>query len=340
MSKFKRIDESVVIPVARIFVDAVNDQIFATNKNDIKKGGGWRVPAKTAGYQRDPYKRLPWLLKRGTTFSRPLCRPIEVGEARAVEGSTELFHPVFDGGGRWLMAQIAGQETLVCRVHYGLSRAEEAKLFDEFDSETLRLKGVDRFLARLAAGAEEENDITEAISPYTVGVGSHKKIDAVGVLRTIYRMDNGLAVMARTAKIVANTWGGFGSTGKSYNAPGNLFGAIAILVTSLPSYFDEGILREIMEKYPPATLEALVKAEWAKKPKAAVIKLTTDSIGIQASGKLATLYNTSVKRRQANPPVKGAKCRSGFFDIDKLDTSPLSKAIASRFSFKDSKKAA
>lgn len=338
-SKDTSIDNDVELPIKNLFVDNVEDQIFV---------GGIRVKQPgSAGYQRDPHKREKWLTKRGTKFDAALCRPVEVAvvenfdkgllSTTALSGVDGKFYAILDGGGRWLMAQIAGIDKLSCRVHNGLSRKKCALLFSEFDSEVQGVTAVDQFLAKLAAGVEEDNEIADAIVPYEVGVSSTKKLDCVGALRTLWRENHGLALIAKTAKIVFNTWGGGGDDErKPVHVPGNMFSAVAILLDQKPRGFDEGILREALMEPPDVT-----KDFYGNSPKGLTamaklncpgIKLTTNQIGIVAAKYLMLDYNKRANRSRAQ---SGPNAYAGEnFKPNKIDDSIISKAIERRFSFK------
>lgn len=299
------------IPVTRLYVDSQKGIIQAGN---LRTDTG-------VGYQRDPYDRLKWLKDKSLSFDQHLCKPLDVAtESRAKDVDENTMYAIIDGGGRWIMAQLSGIKDIGCRVHFGMTRAEQAGLFDRFDSEMVRLDSVDRFIAQLGAGNDEAHAIAEAIHPYKVWKTGAHALNGVGTLRVIYR-ESGVRLLRRTAVIVANTWGGVteGFEWKGYNVPGNMFAAVALALNCAPKQFNENIFRNVLNSFPPPTL--LAEARVA----AAGQKMSSTQLGITAAKVLAKRYNGRDKG--------GAK-----FNLEQINDSPLSDAYASRAGFTGTRK--
>ena len=89
------------IPTHKIFLDADAELIYV---RDDENPNGRREPhgREGRGYQRDPWTRIKWVNDRYEEIDEAKLRPIEV--AKRSDG----MYAAIDGGGRWLMAQMAG----------------------------------------------------------------------------------------------------------------------------------------------------------------------------------------------------------------------------------------
>lgn len=254
MPTIKKLPYVTTLPLGKLFVDGVKDRIMLSNV---------RTPhsPSSEGYQRDPYVRMAWLTKHVAWFDQKLLRPVEVSKR------TDGTYAIVDGGGRWVMAELAKKTEIECRVHEDLTRQEEAQLFVQFDREIYRLRPVDSFLAALAAGNPIAVGVNNCIKPYNVGKNGRHVLDCPGLLLDIYGEGTGASILRRTSLIAANTWGGLKKAEGSATAEftgdkvsGPEFGAIALVIDAAPSGWNEGNLREVCKRadYAPSKLRRKV----------------------------------------------------------------------------------
>ena len=112
-------------------------------------------------------------------------------------------------------------------------------------------------------------EINDAVAPYRIakrGVGTLK---CVVPLLDIYATPfAGVKLISRTAKIIANTWGGYQGAGNWCGVKkieGKQFLAVAILIEAAGTRFDEGTLRKRLDKIGPKDLDRDVLAEHGSK---------------------------------------------------------------------------
>lgn len=236
------------LPVTALFVDAVNERISTT----AAALSGITAVKHAGGYQRDPRERLDWL--RRDAWNEALARPLEVSQ----RDTTPVTYAIMDGGGSWVKRLMNGISMAPCRVHTGLSRAEEAALFDQFDRKRKRLSKVHQFLAQAASGAKTPNAIIAALAPnFVVANRGVSALGSVGALESIYDQA-GAAVLQKAAQLAGNVWGptkGLGLTHKGHTVPGNVFVAVAVFVEITRRLdCDEAKMRKVMDRRPPKTL--------------------------------------------------------------------------------------
>jgi len=208
-----------------MFIDAVEMKIFPGN---VRRAHG----PEGNGYQRDPYKRIKWLAKRSKTFNRSLLRTIEVSPR--ADGTFAII----DGGGRWVMSQLArGVTKLHCRVHHNLTREQEAQLFHDFDREIYRLRGIDGFLALMRAGDVTANVIAKMVEPFRVAVSGKNTIKCVGQFAATMQTPHGQRVLDTTSTLIAKNWCGYDKATGTFASPcsidGLLFMSVALVVDAV-----------------------------------------------------------------------------------------------------------
>jgi hypothetical protein len=262
------------IPLAKIFIDARTESIYVA---DEANPNGRRVPHSNPpgnGYQRDPFSRSRWIDQRVPQFSEALCRP---GEVSARDDGT---YAAIDCGGRWLMSQRAGLTHMVCRIHTGLSRREEAQLFSEFDSEVYKLRSVETFLAQLIAG--------EPIA--ASGAGTLK---CVGPMTYMYLMaapdhDEGLALIKATCQAAAKGWSGWTRTAppSGRQVDTKFFTALGLLIQAAGDGLSKDVLHRVLVNNPMLDIEKKVIER-------SDVKLTTNTFSVAAAKYMATIYNRS-----------------------------------------------
>jgi hypothetical protein len=212
----------VKLPLAKLFVDGVEEKIFV---GEVRHAHG----EEGAGYQRDPYRRRKWIKLHAAKFNSALMRVIEVS-ARG-DGTFAII----DGGGRWAMAQIAKKTDLLCRVHHGLTREEEATLFKDFDKEIYRLRGIDTFLAMIGAKDETALAIQSAVLPYGIAVAGKGTLKCVGQFLSVKKgSPHGLRLLSSVANILATAYGNYDpKTGEFGKGCGVIDGYIVIAYATI-----------------------------------------------------------------------------------------------------------
>jgi hypothetical protein len=289
------------IPVRKIFLDADRELIFVRSE---EHPNGERQPhgREGRGYQRDPWKRIAWVNDRFPLLDERKLRPIEV--ARRNDG----MYAAIDGGGRWLMAQLAGLETLVCRVHEGLTRKQEAVLFAEFDSETYKLRSIDTFIAMIAGGEPMAVAISDAAKPYRIAVNGQGTLKAVGSLTNMYlafapNYARGLKLISKTCEIAAKGWGGYTDDGEVTGSPveGKFLNAIGMVIEVAGARLDADVLIRALRNHSPNSIEQRLKRDYGD-------SLTTNAFAVNAAKHIASIYN----RAFSNSPER----KVGKTDID------------------------
>ena len=278
------------LPISKLFIDAKDEKIFAP---DADNPTGFRVPHPTStngpsyGYQRDPWTRQRWINARMPNFSDVLCRPVEVSDRK--DGS----YAAIDGGGRIVMATLAGRDTVVCRIHQGLNRRQEAQLFSEFNSEVYKLRSVDTFIAQCTAGEPMAVAIAKAAKPYAIAPSGSGTIKCVGPLTSMYLAfapdhDAGIALIKQTCQISAGGWSGWTKasppTGRQIES--KFMMELGMVVEAANGKLDDSVLRKVLQKYPTPALEKLIVER-------SDIKLGTVAFAIAAAKHLARAYNRS-----------------------------------------------
>lgn len=256
------------IEVSKLFIDGVEIKVYPGN---LRRAHG----DEGNGYQRDPYKRIKWLTARSKKFKRSLLRTIEVSPR------DDGTYAIIDGGGRWVMAQLAKVTTLQCRVHHNLTREEEAQLFHDFDREIYRLRGIDSFLALMGAGDVTANLIAQTVEPFRIAVSGRNTIKCVGQFMATMHTPHGQRVLSTTAKLIAKNWCGYDEkskafqSGKSASIDGLLFMSVALVVDAVNEAIEDegwdtsaekdykGYLDEVLAKTSAADVVAHLKKNYA-----------------------------------------------------------------------------
>jgi len=277
--------------VSKIFLDAQKEKIYAA---DAENPEGRRVPHTAAegdGYQRDPWKRKQWLgVRVNEGWEEEKARTLSLSKR------DDGFFACIDGGGRWFMAQKSDIETLPAVIFENMERTREAELFHEFDSETYKLRGIETFVALVSAKDPMALAILEAVAPYRIAQTGKGTLKCVGSMATVYmgfgdNYNQGLRVISKTAKILANTWSGFQGNGvwtQKKSIDGKFFTAIAAVIEAAES-LDEAALRKVLQLHPPADIDQRIQRAIGPKPK------TMDAT-IQAAKVIGRLYRTRVGR--------------------------------------------
>lgn len=139
-------------------------------------------------YQRDLDERR--VQKMASSYDQALVGILEVSRR------SEDEYAVLDGQHRWAAYRdycFAREDSphIACRVHTGLSLAEEADLYHRLNTTRKQLTGWDRWVARRAAGEQAVADIeaTATAHGFTIGMTT-----APGVLRATKSAENVVAL--------------------------------------------------------------------------------------------------------------------------------------------------
>jgi hypothetical protein len=122
---------------------------------------------------------------------------------------------VIDGQHRFEALRILGWDTrpIQCWVYDGISEAQEADLF-LWHNNRKTVSAFDKFRIGVSAERDAESDIDRIVraSGFKVANSDHGGIRAVGALRKVYA--HGPAVLARTLKIIRDSYGDDGLGGE------------------------------------------------------------------------------------------------------------------------------
>lgn len=145
------------------------------------------APAASGQERRDPYVTA---LPMASSYDQALVGILEVSRR------SEDEYAVLDGQHRWAAYRdycFAREDSphIACRVHTGLSLAEEADLYHRLNTTRKQLTGWDRWVARRAAGEQAVADIeaTATAHGFTIGMTT-----ASGVLRATKSAENVVAL--------------------------------------------------------------------------------------------------------------------------------------------------
>jgi hypothetical protein len=290
MSEWKYVN----LPLSKLFVDAGDAAIFICTDQHPK---GERIEhTNGAGYQRDPFARQGWVKQRAAKFDDKVCRPLEV--SKRVDGPFAGYYAILDGGGRWAMAQEVGLDKLSCRVHEGLTRKQEAKLFTMFD-DIYKLRGIQLFVARVRAGSQVAVQIANAAKPYRIAERGQGTLKCVNILVNMYvaygnDTDKGLKLIERTCKMSATGWSGFTEGGEPSGGAidQRMIAALGLLIDTAGSKLDESVLVQVLKKNPPKQLQKRIENDYGEK--------LGNGATLYAAKHLASVYN----RHFANAPSR------------------------------------
>lgn len=243
------------------------------------------------GYQRHPGEatRQNWfdenVLYSDDGFDEHVARIIEV--ALLTSGPFKGKYAIIDGGGTWMIRIKEGYKSVVCRVHTGLSRERQAGLFAKLDSERLRLRNWQIFLAKHKAKDPEAVSIVNAIEPLYVDGKGKGALQNVGSLMRLHEFRGdayGPRLLSRVCKTVANAprWGGYKGSGE-WTGVKNIsplpFLGVALLMDAITSK-DDMVVRKAI-----ATYEYRTKGDTLRGHQAIVKKLKDNQHGRRSAAR-------------------------------------------------------
>lgn len=302
------------IPVRKIFIDTGPEAIYVSSEKYPR--GERRKHAGTPGYQRDPWARIKWIESRVPHFSEELCRPIEV--ARRPDG----FYAAIDGGGRWVLAQLIGRLGLMCRVHENLTRAQEARLFAEFD-DTYKLRSIDTFVALIGSRDPMAMAIAAAARPYRIAARGSGTIKCVGSLVNMYiaygkDYARGTQLIEYTCRIAARGWSGYAKDGRPNNVriDGKFMSALAMLIDAKTTIdgIDTDVMQRVLVTNSPIKLQRRITTSYGDDVK-------TQAFTLHAAKRMASVYNRSFAGKPEYKITKEAIDNCSMWETIKQDRS-------------------
>jgi hypothetical protein len=237
-----------LIKTSDLFIDEVSQEIHFGNVR-------LPHPKGSAGYQRDPYDRAPFIKETVENFDIAQLLPLDV--SLRPDGRLAII----DGGGRWAVAQKLGMSYVQCRIHTGMTIEDEADLFEKLAKCRRPITNVNTYLADLRAGKGDTVAINNAIKPYKVAKGKGAgTLDGVGPLYDIY-VARGEALLKKTAQVLTNTaWGRYkDGVFKGSHLKSNQFGAVALVLDTFPKI--ENDLRKVLDRKDYTPAEVVIKAQ-------------------------------------------------------------------------------
>jgi hypothetical protein len=115
-------------------------------------------------------------------------------------------YAVFDGGHKLSAARIIGFEYLYCRVHSGLSVADEAAYFNMLQTERKRLTQIEMFTADVIREYEPALRVKEIIESEGYRLDSRPDDGSITFVKGLYRADS-LGVLRLQLRAMREAWG-------------------------------------------------------------------------------------------------------------------------------------
>lgn len=223
-----------------------------------------------ATYQRDCDVNRARHIAR--TWDPRLAGVLDVADRGFTPGVAERY-AVINGQHRWRAAQFLDPTmSLVCNIHTGLSRDDEARLFYDIDARTKNLNSWDRWKARRAAG----EPVVTAIDAIAAGLGlvvaqgqGRNRVHCYAALEFLYGRCIPETVYD-VLEFVGDIWPG---AKDMYAAP--IIKGIGLLLFDYAADLDTGRLADALSEMTPGQLVARAHELKATQPSAGIPKLVT-----------------------------------------------------------------
>lgn len=211
-------------------------------------------------YQRDLDERRAEFIFRN--WDQRLVGIIEVSERAQ---SAEPSYAVVSGQHRWAAAALRAPGTnLACRVHVGLTVADEAKLMLDLENEQKKLSGWDKWKARKRTGDRAVNQIEQACEALglkvTIGAEPHY-IMCTAALERMYE-HGGIELVANTLTVLTDVWPRSKDTLRTQVVQG-----VALILDLYEDELDDGRLADAMSELTPTQVLARGKDRKVSYPK-------------------------------------------------------------------------
>lgn len=245
------------------------------------------------GYQRE--LDAPRARKMAAGWDRRLVGIIEVSDRG--EGSTPRY-AVVDGQHRVEAARLLDEPpTLVVKVHTGLDRADEARLFDRLNRERRRPTTWDHWHARRAAGDTTIRDIEAAVAEAGLEVRNQPTDGCVCCTSSLEKIHalGGPTLITKTLDLIVGVWG---ASSAAVDAP--IVHGLALVLHYLSEPLDPERLAEALLDVIPRQLKTQALA---------LRDMTSGSQPILVAITIITHYNRLPGRRilVSNRTFKGPK---------------------------------
>ena len=153
-------------------------------------------------------------------------------------------YAVFDGGHKLAAARIIGFEYLYCRVHSGLSVADEAAYFNMLQTERKKLTQVEMFTADVIRGYEPALRVKQVVEAEGYRIDERSNDGSITFVRTLYRADS-LGVLPLQLRVMRKAWG---LPVGDRAVTSVRFGRLTSLIAAIPHPLVEGALIEALDK--------------------------------------------------------------------------------------------
>lgn len=233
----------------------------------------------------DAGAQRPWNKARSEKIGRNLD-PDRL-EMLAVNRRKDASLFVMDGQHRARALQGIGwsNQLVMCRVHDGLSRAEEAALFVELNSERKAVRPFDKFMARIVAQEPGPCAIRRIVE--TCGMALYRgpgdgHVAAVCSLESTYRSsekDGGL-ILQQTLVTIRDAWGR-----RSQNFNGTVIEGIGAVQLRHIKALDQARFVSVLARIPAGATGLLGRAANLKEIRGAKLHLCLASVCVDAYNK-------------------------------------------------------
>lgn len=162
--------------------------------------------------------------------------------SRRMDGSYYLI----DGQHRRAACELANgpDKKLACKVHHGLTLAEEAEIFYATNKDVVKPRPTDNFRAALVAGHMAETQVNNVLAELNLSVGKAASTNVVGAVTAVMRIydqigDDGLF---NTLSVLIAAWGREATTWDA-----DMMQAVARLIHDAPD-LDYVMLPKVLSK--------------------------------------------------------------------------------------------
>ena len=337
------------IPLNRCYVHVANEKIYFGRGGELKKGGLIREKIAAFGPQRDPLERLKWAQEKADDYKSWLFEPGHV-----VEDENGEFDCT-DCGGRCLIQHIRGAETIEAFVSKNISLVQRAVRFREHAGSRVALGAVQEFLADVAKCDKRCVAIKNALHPnFAVKKSGLDRIDAIGALKDIHDhagngTETGVEILRRAAQLCGTAYrpkftrvkGGKKLVPHSgHRVEGVFLVAVALVVESLPSKYNEESLRKYLADHTPDQIKEETHADLAsaaqkvsKGSLTQAVKMLSQHMAVPMARHIGVGYNKSVSAKIA-AHMRGSN-EAQKVDCAKFDTSRLAEKYSKNRSGRD-----
>ncbi len=164
------------------------------------------------------------------------------------DNGVETERVILDGQQRWTACNELGYDVpLNAIVHYGLTLAEEAQLFEDLNFK-YAIPAWEAFLVSLSGGNRLAVEIKEVLDNLNIPLGGAKGLSAVAVAKRVAGKPDGLLHLRWALTIIQKVYGGEDSKGPKTIYDGRVIEAFAIFHAYFgPRIQEERLIRMLIE---------------------------------------------------------------------------------------------